>query len=249
MGFEKAIRFDPRPLELRLDGKGVVLADAVQKPSSDGDLSTTTGGNNCNPNFRKHRASVIGPASRDKSSARTPVFRYATRAKGTPALDAVSLADGASAADTFAFARSRLFVVGWIVVRGTLGSRDGLRDFKLVNRLANDDIWDFQTSEKLNSPTAIRADQSFIGNWSTAASCRAEKSANTRLSISSRRAKSSAGSICEFRDVQWNDREWRVRANCSQGTQHWVANGKLALVADRLIWTSERDVISYFRCN
>jgi hypothetical protein len=119
----------------------------------------------------------------------------------------------------------------------------------LVNRLANDDIWDFQTSETLNSPTAIRADQSFIGNWSTAASCRTEKSTNTRLSISSRRAKSSAGSICEFRDVQWNDREWRVRANCSQGTQHWVANGKLALVANKLIWTSERDVISYFRCN
>ena len=33
MGFEKAIRFDPRPLELRLDGKGVVSADAVQKPA------------------------------------------------------------------------------------------------------------------------------------------------------------------------------------------------------------------------
>jgi hypothetical protein len=127
-------------------------------------------------------------------------------------------------------------------------ARDALRDFKLVNHLAIDDTLDLQTSKKLNSQTAIRADQSFIGSWSTAP-CRSAKTTNIRLSISSRRAKSSAGSVCEFRDLQSNNREWQVRANCSQGNQRWTANGKFALMANKLVWTSEQDVISYFRCN
>jgi len=104
------------------------------------------------------------------------------------------------------------------------------------------------TNKKLNSHTAIRANQSIIGSWSTG-TCRSTKTTDTRLSISSRRAKSSTGSVCEFRDLQWANHEWRVKANCSQGTQHWVANGRFALMANKLVWTSERDVISYSRCN
>jgi hypothetical protein len=127
-------------------------------------------------------------------------------------------------------------------------TRNALRDFKLVNHLPNDDVWDLQTSTKLNSQTAIRADQSIIGNWATGA-CRSPKNENTRLSISARRIKSSTGSVCEFRFLQSNNREWRMRADCSQGSQHWVANGRLALAANKLLWTSDRDVISYFRCN
>ena len=126
--------------------------------------------------------------------------------------------------------------------------RDALRDFKITNHLRNDDVWDLDTSKKLNSPTAIRANQSIIGSWSTG-TCRSTKPTDTRLSISSRRAKSSTGSVCEFRDLQWANHEWRVKANCSQGPQHWVANGRVALMANKLVWTSERDVISYSRCN
>jgi hypothetical protein len=50
-------------------------------------------------------------------------------------------------------------------------TRNALRDFKVVNSLANDDAWDAKTSRKLNSETAIHAYQSTIGNWSTG-SCR-----------------------------------------------------------------------------
>jgi hypothetical protein len=49
--------------------------------------------------------------------------------------------------------------------------------------------------------------------------------------------------------LQWANHEWRVKANCSQGPQHWVANGRVALIANKLVWTSEHDVISYSRCN
>jgi hypothetical protein len=247
MGFEKAIRFDPRPLELRLDGKGVVPADAVRKitpaetfqPRQEGIIVTATFASAEPPSLDQPRE--LNPPSERLSST-------TQREPKAPWPDAVSLTD-----EHVRQIQLRLHDLGYLSSANSgewnARSRDALRDFKFVNRLANDDIWDFQTSEKLNSPTAIRADQSFIGNWSTAASCRTAKTTDVRLSISSRRAKSSAGSICEFRDVQWNNREWRVRANCSQGTQHWDANGKLALVANKLIWTSERDVISYFRCN
>jgi hypothetical protein len=127
-------------------------------------------------------------------------------------------------------------------------SRDALRDFKLVNRLPHNDKWDVRTSEKLHSQTAVRADRSFIGNWSTAP-CRSATTKDMRMSINSRRAKSSTGSICEFHDIASGNVEWRVQATCSQGDRHWTANGKLALMANKLVWTSEQDVISYFRCN
>jgi hypothetical protein len=247
IGFEKAIRFDPRPLELRLDGKDVVPADAAGKitpaetfqPRQEGIIVTATFASAEPPSLDQTRELNPLPERLSSTTQREPK---------TPSPDAVSLTD-----EHVRQIQLRLRDLGYLSSANSgawdARSRDALRDFKLVNRIANDDIWDFQTSEKLNSPTAIRADQSFIGNWSTAASCRTAKTTDIRLSISSRRAKSSAGSICEFRDVQWSNREWRVRANCSQGTQHWDANGKLALVANKLIWTSERDVISYFRCN
>jgi hypothetical protein len=70
-----------------------------------------------------------------------------------------------------------------------------------------------------------------------------------RLSISSRRARSSAGSVCEFHDFESDIHGWRVQATCSQDNQRWTANGKFTLTANKLVWTSERDVVSYFRCN
>jgi hypothetical protein len=148
--------------------------------------------------------------------------------------------------------KSRLHDLGYLSATKGGGwdanTRNALRDFKLINHLPNDDAWDLPTSKKLDSQAAIPADQSIIGNWSTAP-CRSAKNEGTQLSISSRRIKSSTGSVCEFHDLQSNNREWRMRATCSQGSQHWGAKGKFALVGNKLVWTSERDVISYFRCS
>jgi len=128
------------------------------------------------------------------------------------------------------------------------GVRNALRDFKVVNSLPNDDKWDLETSNKLNAQTVIRANHSIIGDWSTAP-CRSPKPTDTRLSISSRRSKSSTGGVCEFHDLKVMAREWRVKATCSQADKRWIATGKFSLTADKLVWTSERDVISYFRCH
>ena len=127
-------------------------------------------------------------------------------------------------------------------------ARNALRDFKVSNGLSYDDRWDLETSNKLDAQTAVRANRSIIGNWSTAP-CRSRKPTDTQLSISSRRAKSSAGSVCEFHDLKATAHDWRVKATCSQGDKRWAANGRFSLAGDKLTWTSERDVISYFRCN
>jgi hypothetical protein len=148
-------------------------------------------------------------------------------------------------------AKSRLRDLGFLssAKRGgwDANARNALRDFKVANGLPNDDIWDLETSKQIDSRSAVRADRSIIGNWSTAP-CRSAKPGSTMLSVTSRRAKSSAGSVCEFQDLKVTTREWRVRAACSRGEKRWLANGKFSLSADKLVWYSEGDVINYFRC-
>jgi hypothetical protein len=143
--------------------------------------------------------------------------------------------------------RSRLQELGFLssAGKGTCDAacKAAVQDFKLVNRLANDDVLDSTTRERLNSPRAVRVDQSFLGNW-----CRPAEKKTLRLSINSRRAKSSAGSVCVFHNIHAESRGWQVRATCSEGGESWNANGKITLANGKLVWASERDVVSYSRC-
>jgi hypothetical protein len=113
--------------------------------------------------------------------------------------------------------------------------------------LANNDILDPQTQEKLTSQIAVRPDQSFIGSWSKAP-CDSTSKENLRLTINSRRIKTSDGAVCEFHDFASDPPGWRLRATCSQGKERWKADGKFTLRNKKLIWASEGDVSSYFRC-
>jgi hypothetical protein len=239
MALQKAIQFDPEPLERRLDPDTLVLRDAVPRP-------TETSRPQWKEKIVTASASTESPLLEPRQEANVTLPE-----RLTPTPQGVSN-DASLDADTLLQIKSRLRDLGFLSSARTGGwdarARDALRDFKVANHLANDDQWNHQTNKKLSSQTAIRADQSIVGTWFTA-SCRSAKTTNTRLSINSRRAKSSAGSVCEFHDLQTNNREWRVRATCSQGNQRWPANGKFALKADKLVWTSGSDVISYFRCN
>ena len=145
-------------------------------------------------------------------------------------------------------AQSRLHDLGFLAPGATgrwnSTSRNALRDFKLVNRLANDDVLDLATRKKLNSPEAIRADQSFLGNW-----CRSAGTKKLQLSINSHRTKSSEGGICLFHNIQAENLGWRVRATCSERKETWNANGKITVMANKLVWISDRDEVNYFRCS
>jgi hypothetical protein len=240
MALQKAIQFDSEPLERRLDANTLVVKDAVPRPTG---------------NFKQQWKEKIVTAN---ASTEPPLLEPGQEAKVTLPERLTPTPQGESNeasldADALLQIKSRLRDLGFLSSTKTGGwdasTRNALRDFKVANHLANDDQWNHQTNKKLNSQAAIRADHSIIGTWSTTRCRSSAMTTDIRLSINSRRAKSSAGSVCEFHDLQANNREWRVRATCSQGDQRWPAKGKFALKADKLVWTSDSDVISYFRCN
>jgi peptidoglycan hydrolase-like protein with peptidoglycan-binding domain len=235
MAIETAIRFDAQRLERRLDGPSLVPARGLSRLSSAEVPATIPSAES----FELSRGGLIV----------TPMF---ATPEPSPESRAPSTQGGLSYEHVQQI-QARLRDLGFLSSPANgawdTNSRAALRDFKVVNRLANDDVWDLQTRKTLASETAVRADESFIGSWSQA-SCRSASKDNLRLTINSRRIRTSAGSVCEFHGFA-ADRGggWRVRTSCLQGNQHWKADGKLAIRENKLIWTSGGDVSSYFRCN
>jgi hypothetical protein len=244
MALEKTLRFDSRPLQQRLEANDLAPADTVSTPASPESFQPRWKGGVATANA-SHEPPSIEPSQETKSQPEPDPPPQRNLRQASPGTESLSY-------EQVLQIKSRLRDLGYLSTGKSdawdAGAREALRDFKLVNDLPKNDVLDVETIKKLNSPSAVRADQSIIGNWSEAP-CRSAGSTNVRLSISLHRAKSSGGSVCEFGDLQRTDREWRVRANCSQGTQHWLANGRFALIGNKLVWTSERDVISYVRCN
>jgi hypothetical protein len=243
---ERAIRFDPRPLERGLDGTSLAPSDAVPIPTLTETFQPQQEGTLVTANFASAEPLPLD-LPQETNMLSQPPSPTTQREPKQASLSLASLTE-----EHVRQIQSRLRDLGFLSSANSGAwdgsSRDALRDFKVVNHLPHDDIWDQQTSEKLHSKTAIRADQSFIGRWSTTP-CRSAKTKELRLSVNSRRARSSTGSVCEFHDLASDNRGWRVRTTCSEGDQRWTANGKFTLMDNKLVWTSERDVISYFRCN
>jgi hypothetical protein len=243
VGLEKMVWFDPQPLERRVDAQSLGLAEIGPQPILTESFQAS-----------QERRIVIASASPEDPLLTPPQELKASQPEGTAPRSKVEEASATVESLTeeqVLHIKSRLHDLGFLSFaksdKWDAGARNALRDFKVANSLPNDYTWDLETSNKLNSETAVRADHSIIGDWSTAP-CRSAKPTDTRLSISSGRSKSSAGGVCDFHDLKVTAREWRVKATCSQGDKRWTATGKFSLTADKLVWTSERDVINYFRC-
>lgn len=243
-GLEKIIRFDAGLLDRRVDAASLADADAL--------LNMPPAGRFQSGPQQEIFTAVFASAE--------PALAYRSQEPVTPSPAPnmqdqpaePSLGTATSSREDVQQIQSRLRDLGYLssAVTGMwdVKSREALRDFKLVNGLAPNDTLDPETSEKLNAPAAIRAHQSLLGRWSSAP-CNSAKTTDTRITITSHRVRLSTGSVCEFNDLKRGTDGWRVRASCSQDKKHWAANGKFALKGDKLVWTSERDVISYFRCN
>jgi len=240
---ERAVRFNPQPLERHVDAHGLGFAEISPQLVLMESLQ-----------IRQEAKLVTANASPELPLVAPPEEPEASERQSMPPLSKSEEASATAASFTEEHVlqiKSRLRDLGFLSSVKSGGwdasARNALRDFKVANSLSNDDIWDLETSTKLNSQTAVRADHSIIGNWSTA-TCGSAKPTDERLSISARRAKSSNGSVCEFHKLKATAHEWRVQADCSYGDKRWTANGKFSLTADKLVWTSERDVVDYFRC-
>jgi hypothetical protein len=152
--------------------------------------------------------------------------------------------------------RSVALTVGWPV--GTRIQQHGIETDSLG--VFTDVIWGVPSSDPFRAspighpprrhvpdPPSVRADSSFIGNWTDdVGRCRAGRKAP--LVISSRAAKTDNGE-CDFglvaRDA--SDR-WRVTAICAVEGKFWRANIALKLTEPKLTWSSERGTRTYVRC-
>jgi hypothetical protein len=187
LALEKTIHFDAQPLEQRLDANSLVPEDALPKPVSTEISQLRWRGKVVTANASTEPPS-IEPSQETKLQPepdRPPQRESKEASIGTESLTSEHVLQ----------IRSRLRDLGFLSAPKGEGwdasARDALRDFKLMNHLPNNDVLDLETSKTLNSQTAIPANHSIIGNWSTAP-CRSTKTTDIRLSLSSRRAKSSA---------------------------------------------------------
>jgi hypothetical protein len=127
-------------------------------------------------------------------------------------------------------------------------SRKALQDFRIANRIGDNDTWDGATQERLLAASDVVAadpsDISFIGGWGVdVAQCR-----ESPLTITASRAEAFGGA-CEFQSTQRESATvWRLRAQCGNDSERWNANIRFALSGDKLTWSSERGTTIYRRC-
>jgi len=128
-------------------------------------------------------------------------------------------------------------------------SRAALRSFKEANELPQDTSWDAATEQALFRSDAPQA-EAFVGRWAgdmKACSHKATKSGYLPTVIETRRARAGDAS-CSFTEKRQAGSTWRLVAQCTSGAERWTAHIEVAVVGDRLTWTSERGSQTYVRC-
>ncbi len=94
------------------------------------------------------------------------------------------------------------------------------------------------------------ASLSFVGVWAPTANACSPKS-NTRelLPAVIDNDGAWAGDVtCRFRRIKQSGNVAVATSTCSNGRQRWTARVRLAVMGDRLVWSSERGSQSYVRC-
>jgi hypothetical protein len=128
-------------------------------------------------------------------------------------------------------------------------SRAALRSFKEANGLPQDMSWDAETERALFRSDAPQAEP-FVGRWAAdakACSHKAAKNGHVPTVIETSRARA-GDATCSFTDKRQVGSTWRFAAQCASGAEKWTAHIELAVVANRLTWTSERGAQVYVRC-
>ncbi len=126
-------------------------------------------------------------------------------------------------------------------------SRDALQDFKFLNRLPHDYVWNILTEQKLSSTNVISADGTFVGVWSESPGCIMKTSDETPIIINTQAARSGGGE-CDFTNISGDTSPWRIRARCTVGDKSWIANIRMTVKGRQLVWSSEKGTTVYSRC-
>jgi hypothetical protein len=125
-------------------------------------------------------------------------------------------------------------------------SRRALVDFKVTNKLPRTDVFDRAVEDALSSDSVLRLEESFIGSWSEVSPCDASSPAH--IVISSSRAVSSGGGVCDFLNVSGEDTGWKIKAKCSSAGDAWAYDLRFSVSQGQLIWNGKTGATTYFRC-
>ena len=108
---------------------------------------------------------------------------------------------------------------------------------------------EFQSATVAASPQSD-ASSSFVGVWApTANACSPKSNSRELLPAVINNDGAWAGDVtCRFRRIKQSGNVTVATSTCSNGRQRWTAKVRLAVVGDRLVWSSERGSQSYVRC-
>jgi peptidoglycan hydrolase-like protein with peptidoglycan-binding domain len=134
--------------------------------------------------------------------------------------------------------QGKLFEMGYYRKPGDgvwgLASRSALRDLKVANGLASDDVWDGSVETLLAGGRAVPASETPFGEWAiTGTSCTDENNAG-HLSVSATEI-IAGGGICRIEQGLTRSRDtWSGIARCSRGGEEAKAQVALRIVGGRL---------------
>jgi peptidoglycan hydrolase-like protein with peptidoglycan-binding domain len=126
-----------------------------------------------------------------------------------------------------------------------LASRYALRDFKAVNKLPANDVWDAQTERVLKGVRPVPATDTAIGTWTTdSAACPAPQNPNPSALRITAGELENGQSICKLAGLAGTGREWSAFGDCTDGPRQFrfVVNG------DQLIDMTDGSRTAYTRC-
>src|SRR5262249_50860613 len=129
-----------------------------------------------------------------------------------------------------------------------------ISEFRIAEKLGQDDHWDQATEKKLFSTSTAKKQRSlaFVGGWSKDASC-----VDIPIKITASRAMS-RDATCDFNSIRQDaEGRWRVQAHCELDSSlrtadtenSWTSNIRLTLEDRRLTWESEKGAQDYYRCS
>jgi hypothetical protein len=138
---------------------------------------------------------------------------------------------------------TRIAVISPALVALPAAEQDNVPEALVAKQTASEDLAE-------NNGDA-RPSYSFAGVWApTADACSPKANSRDLLPAVINQEGAWAGEVsCRFRHIKQSGNVAVTTSTCSDGRKRWTAKVRLAVVGDRLMWSSERGSQTYVRCS
>jgi len=128
-------------------------------------------------------------------------------------------------------------------------SRGALQSFREADQLDAHAAWDVAAERSLFAAPSVAA-ASFVGIWgadASACSVRLNRKGFLRAVINHEGA-FAGDTSCAFKSRKQVAGAWQLVAACANARRRWTSHIRLAVMGNRLIWSSQRGLQTYVRC-